>query len=106
MNINKVWQDASQFVGQVVKSVGGTLGILFVEREGAVAALYTGVKGSVDQDKFIAGMKMFRDRLDKMIEKAEAGELQHDNPKKLQCYIHDEETGEFHEKTEDNPRNN
>lgn len=106
MKIDKIWKEASEFVGVTVKALGGSLGIMFVEREGAVAALYAGVKGSVDQDKFIAGLKLFRDRLDKMIEKAESGEMQHNGTEKLQCYIHNDETGEFHENAEDNPRNN
>lgn len=93
MNIDRErWDKVADLGRDALHLSGGEVGLLFIERDGAAAAILLGSPNLNDQ-RVVKCLKLFHDRLGDMIEHAESGELSLQDGGKT--YIRDSLTGEY-----------
>lgn len=94
--ITDLFDDVGHNLKLMLRAVDGRVGLMMVEKDGAVAALVAGENAKADPERLVRVLKLFRDRMDSMIEHAEAGDLALDKDED-RIYIHDGKTGDYHE---------
>jgi len=99
---NPVWGQVSDPLKSAIDLIKGDIGLLMIDQNGAVAGLVGGDAEDVEQ--LIRSLKLFRNRLDGMIEHAEQGKLTLKDD--TQIFIRNEKTGEIVEEHRADPRSN
>ena len=93
---NPVWHEVGDALKPILRSTGGSIGILLIERNGAVAVILAGDASTEDRENTTRVIRLFQKRLEEMADHAENGDL--DLQKGNQTLICDTETGNYIEK--------
>ena len=99
---NPVWAHVADQLKHVIQVTNGDVGILMIGQNGAVAALIGGETESVKE--MVRSLRLFRDRLNVMIEHAGQGKLHLNDD--TQVFIRNDKTGEIVEEKLTDPQAN
>jgi hypothetical protein len=86
-----IWEQAAEHGKKALKLVNGDTGLIFVEQNGAVAAILLGENSKTVEKS----LKLFQNRINEMVKHIESGKMDLSNDKKY--YIRDNETGKYGE---------
>src|ERR1035437_235575 len=86
-----IWEAAAEYGKKALKLVNGDTGLLFIEQNGAVAAILLGENAKAVEKS----IKLFQQRVNEMVKHIESGKMDLDDDKKYS--VRDNETGEYGE---------
>lgn len=86
-----IWEQAAEYGKKALRVVNGDTGLLFIEHDGAVAAILLGENAKTVEKS----LKLFQNRINEMVKHIESGKMDLSDDKKY--YVRDSETGEYGE---------
>jgi hypothetical protein len=86
-----IWEAAAEYGKKALKLVNGDTGLMFIEQDGAVAAILLGENSETVKKS----LKLFQQRINEMMKHIESGKMDLSDDKKY--YVRDNKTGEYGE---------
>lgn len=92
-----IWDKVGDKLKPILNMVDGSLGIMMVERKGAVAAIVLGKEDMDDCRRVKASLELFRERLEEIIAGVDSEKL--DASLESRKFLRNMQTGEFEEQS-------